>query len=173
MIKRLALIVAMLFIPALAKSDSVWTYQGNVASFGGFIESEGYALSGTVLLNNNDQAVAWNFTTGTPGNTVFFTNFNSTGTINPFASSGSQVPFTFWNINLVTATGDIDGDAAVLESSNAFDDVSDFNGGYLAFALGNPGVWSEVVSTPEPGALLLLGAGIAALALTISQKFRA
>lgn len=65
MIKRLAFIVAMLFIPALAKADSVWTYQGNV---NGIISgNEGYALSGTVLLNNNDQAVAWNFTTGTPG----------------------------------------------------------------------------------------------------------
>jgi hypothetical protein len=51
MIKRLALIVAMLLIPALARADSAWTYQGNVTSFGGIIESEGYALTGTVLLN--------------------------------------------------------------------------------------------------------------------------
>jgi hypothetical protein len=178
MIKRLALIVAMLFIPALAKSDSVWTYQGNVNGIGGNGESEGYALTGTVLLNNNDQAIAWNFTTGTPGNTVFFTNFNSTGTINPFASSGSQVPFAFWNITLSTQTGDVDGDAAVLTSNNTpfkgFDNVSDFNGGYLVNETGNPGVWTEVVSTPEPNSLLLLSAGIAALALTISlQKFRA
>jgi hypothetical protein len=31
----------------------------------------------------------------------------------------------------------------------------------------NPGVWTEVVSTPEPSSLLLLGAGITALALAI------
>jgi hypothetical protein len=34
----------------------------------------------------------------------------------------------------------------------------------------NPGVWTEVVSTPEPGSLLLLGAGITALALAISLQ---
>jgi hypothetical protein len=37
------------------------TYQGNVNGNGGPGQSEGYALTGTVLLNNNDQAVAWNF----------------------------------------------------------------------------------------------------------------
>jgi hypothetical protein len=178
--KRVFIIAFLSLIPALARGDSVWTYQGNLNGVGFPGQSEGYTLTGTVLLNNNDQAIAWNFTTGTPGNTVFFTNFNSTGTINPFASSGSQVPFAFWNISLSTQTGDVDGDAAVLESNNyipgkgGFDDVSDFNGGYLVYEVGNPGVWTEVVSTPEPGALLLLGAGIGALALTISlQKFRA
>jgi hypothetical protein len=176
--KRVFIVLVLCLIPALARADSVWTYQGNVNGSGLPGQSEGYALTGTVLLNNNDQAVAWNFTTGTPGNTVFFTNFNSTGTINPFASSGSQVPFAFWNIVLFTPTGDIDGDSAVLTSNNTpgkgFDNVSDFNGGYLVNEAGNPGVWTEVVSTPEPNSLLLVGAGIAALALTISlQKFRA
>ncbi len=64
------------------------------------VTSEGFALTGTVLLNNNDQAVAWNFVAG-PG---VFTNFNSTGTIDPFGASGST-PFTSWYISLHNPTG--------------------------------------------------------------------
>ena len=48
------------------------------------------------------------------------------------------------------------------------DYVNNHNGGFgQVNVTDNPGVWTEV-STPEPGSLLLLGAGITALALVIS-----
>lgn len=51
------------------------------------------------------------------------------------------------------------------------DYVNNHNGGFgQVNVTNNPGVWAEVVSTPEPGSLLLLGAGITALALAISLQ---
>ena len=55
-----AVMVAMLFIPVLAKADSVWTYQGNALSAPGAESGDG-ALTGTVLLNGNNQVEAWSF----------------------------------------------------------------------------------------------------------------
>jgi PEP-CTERM motif len=50
------------------------------------------------------------------------------------------------------------------------DFVTDHYGGFgQVNVTDNPGVWTEV-STPEPGSLLLLGAGITALALAISLQ---
>ena len=182
MIKRLALIVAMLFIPALAKADSVWTYQGNSPEPNG--PGEGFTLTGTVLLNNNDQALAWNFVAGPD----VFTNFNSTGSINPFACISCTKPFTYWNIVLNIPTGgpfdmgthlisysDGPGVHSYSNGISALDIAWNNDGtfGQVVVAL-NPGLWTEVVATPEPGALALLGVGLTALALTITlQKFRA
>ena len=36
--------------------------------------------------------------------------------------------------------------------------------------VGPPGVWTEAVSTPEPGSLFLLGNGLAALAIAIYTR---
>jgi hypothetical protein len=178
MAKRFALIIAMFLIPALARADSVWQYQGNAASappFIGFI-SEGFALSGTVLLNNNEQAIGWNFVAGPD----IFTNFNSSGVINPFActSCTNQMPFASWDIFLLTNPGQYfyfgNTSAAMMSFSNAqgaFDGASNHDGSLgQVYVLGNPGTWTEVISTPEPGSLLLLGAGVTALALAISLR---
>jgi len=172
MAKRFALIIAMLFMPALAKADGVWAYQGNSVSIPASLSagSEGFALSGTVLLNSSDQAVGWNFVAGPD----IFTNFNSSGVINPFActSCTNQMPFASWDIFLLTALGQIG--PAMMSFSNAqgaFDAASNHDGSLgQVYVLGNPGTWTEVISTPEPGSLLLLGAGVTALALAISLR---
>jgi hypothetical protein len=183
MVKRLALIVAMLFIPALAKSDSVWTYQGNSPEPNG--PGEGFTLTGTVLLNNNDQAIAWNFVAGPD----VFTNFNSTGSINPFACLNCTQPFAYWDIALNIPTGGpFNMGTHLISFSDGVGFVSPYYSGSSAFDIAwnndgtfgqvvvsdNPGTWTEVVATPEPGALALLGVGLTALALAIAmQKFRA
>jgi hypothetical protein len=188
--KRFFIIAFLFLIPMLAKADSVWTYQGNVLSNSPFGVGEGFALIGTVLLNNNDQAIAWNFTGG-PDN---FTNFNSTGTIDPFAANSftntgsidpfactsckNQQPFVSWYIFLFNPCCGAQNGGINMTSYSAFggwDNASNHDGSAgQVNVIGNPGIWTEVVSTPEPGSLLLLGAGITALALTITlQKFRA
>jgi hypothetical protein len=108
MAKKFFVIAILLLLPALAKADSVWTHQGNSDAdydhLCGCGVGEGFILTGTVLLNNNDQAIAWDFIAGPD----IFTNFNSTGTLNPFASSGSHTPFVFWNF-LEYSTSNSDG----------------------------------------------------------------
>jgi hypothetical protein len=77
----------------------------------------------------------------------------------------------FWNIVLQTPTGDLDGGQAVLESNNivlgkGYDVASDFDGSVgQVYTIFNPGVWTEVVSTPEPSSWLLTIISIACFAL--------
>ena len=182
--KRACIIAFLFLIPALAKADSVWTYQGN-GPFASNAPGEGFTLTGTVLLNNNDQAIAWDFVAGPD----VFTNFNSTGTINPFACTNCTKPFSYWFIMLDDPTGlsPVGAGTHLISFSAGAGFVPPVYGNLTAFDIAwnddgsfgqvvtpnNPGVWTAVVSTPEPGSLLLLGAGIAALALTISlQKLR-
>src|ERR1700719_3420041 len=102
MLKRLALLVAMLFIPALAKADSVWTYQGNALSAGGAESGDG-ALTGTVLLNSNNQVEAWSFSAPNDGGSPFvLTNFNTIdASFNLFnCASCAGTPFKGWSISM-------------------------------------------------------------------------
>jgi PEP-CTERM motif len=176
MAKQTILIVAMLFLPVLAKADSVWTYQGNAVSAPGFLSGDG-PLTGTVLLNDNNQVEAWSFF-ATSGGYISLTNFNTTdASFNLFAcASCAGTPFKGWSISLDNFSATT-FPGAVLNSSwnpdtgvggdfvtNHAGDLGEVN------VTNNPGVWTEVVSTPEPGSLLLLGAGITALALAISLQ---
>ncbi len=169
-ITRLAIIGAMLFLPALTRADSVWQYLGNAVGTQNQ-GSEGFALTGTVLLNSNDQAIAWNFVAGPD----IFNNFNSAGTINPFActSCGSQAPFASWYIllGLVDPNGGPIHEGGYLYSTPNVDQASDHDGSAgQVYVVGNPGVWTEVVATPEPSSVFLLVAGLAALAMALSFK---
>ena len=194
MAKHLALIVAMLFIPALAKADSVWTYAGNTVGYydgvdlgptlppngPGFYPGEGYvtvspAMSGTVLLNDSFQAIAWSFTM----DSLTLTNFNSTASFFPFncfgcnygstPNNGDNTPFETgaWKF-VITGSG-----VAMLSqwrgsTLDARDEVD--APGVYDVVQSDPGTWTEAVSTPEPGSLLLLAAGLAALALAIHAR---
>jgi hypothetical protein len=104
MAKRLAVIavmVTMLFIPVLAKADSVWTYQGNALSAPGFLSGDG-ALTGTVLLNSNDQVEAWSFSALNGGVPLVLSNFNTINAgFNLFnCASCSGTPFKGWSISM-------------------------------------------------------------------------
>jgi PEP-CTERM motif len=182
MAKRLAVIavmIAMLFIPMLAKADSVWTYQGNALSAPGFLSGDG-ALTGTVLLNSNDQVEAWSFSAPNGPVPLVLSNFNTiNATFNLFnCTSCSGTPFKGWSISMFVPPPPFSGLAGVDMSSFwnpdtgvGLDYVNNHNGGFgQVNVTDNPGVWTEVVSTPEPGSLLLLGAGITALALAISLQ---
>jgi hypothetical protein len=179
MAKRLAVIavmVAMLFIPMLAKADSVWTYQGNALSAPGFLSGDG-ALTGTVLLNSNDQVEAWSFSALNGTVPLVLSNFNTiNASFNLFnCSSCSGTPFKGWSISMVAPGPGINGVEMVSfwnpDTGVGLDLVDNHNGGFgQVNVTNNPGVWTEVVSTPEPGSLLLLGAGITALALVISLQ---
>ena len=79
MAKRLAVIAAMvtmLFIPVLAKADSVWTYQGNAVSAPGFLSGDG-ALTGTVVLDSNNQVENWSFSILNGPIPLVLSNFNT------------------------------------------------------------------------------------------------
>jgi hypothetical protein len=173
MVKRLAFIVAMLFIPALARADSVWTYQGNVLSAGGFLNGDGGVLTGTVLLNSNNQVEAWTFI-ATGGPLPIFTNANSSDvSFNLFnCTLCAGTPFKGWSISMFVANPFFGG-TELSSSYNpdtgaAFDYVNNHDGSLgQVWVLNNPGVWTEVVSTPEPSSFVSLLGGLAALGLII------
>jgi hypothetical protein len=197
MIKRLAFIAAMLLIPALAKSDTVWTYTGNIMH--GVTQNAtnapggcGCALDGTFTLSTDilssqtqirewGSPVAWNFTDGTHT----LTNANSTAAIELTQQAGGPL---LWNINIANSSWDFASDflGSAFEATDS-SGVTHWGdpGCCFGFLESNRGTLTESVSlgdgdhdgddpvsAPEPGSLILLGAGITALAMTIAlQKF--
>jgi hypothetical protein len=191
MAKHLALIVAMLFIPALAKADSVWTYQGNAVSVPSFSPCVGTclqsisgeaALTGTVLLNDSNQVEAWSFSVpGVDGelNPSVLTNFNTiNASFNLFnCAACSGTPFKGWSISMFVPPPPFSGLAGIdmfsfwnPDTGIGQDYVNNHNGGLgQVNVTNNPGVWTEVVSTPEPSSLISLLSGLAALGLIICR----
>ena len=54
------------------------------------------------------------------------------------------------------------------DTGMGFDYVNNHNGGIgQVWVMDNPGVWTEVVSTPEPSSLVSLVSGLTALGLII------
>jgi len=178
MLKRLALIVAMLFIPALAKADSVWTYQGNAVSAPGFLSGDG-ALTGTVLLNSNDQVEAWSFSAPNDGQSpLVLTNFNTiNASFNLFnCASCAGTPFKGWTISMIAPPAPaglgLNGVEMISfwnpDTGVGLDLVDNASGGFgQVNVTNNPGVWTEVVFTPEPSSMISLLSGLAALGLII------
>lgn len=173
MAKRLAvtavMVVATVFIPGLAKADSVWTYQGNALSAPGAESGDG-ALTGTVLLNGNNQVEAWSFSAPNGPVPLVFSNTNTIDvSFNLFnCSSCSGTPFKGWSISMIAPTPPPIG-ADLFSSWNpdtgvGLDFVTNHNGGFgQVHVTDNPGVWTEVVSTPEPSSLISLLAGFGTL----------
>jgi hypothetical protein len=178
MLKRVALMMVLLLIPALAKADSVWTYQGNALSAPN-IQSGETALVGTVLLNSNNQVGAWNFSAvnNVELNPSAFTNFNTIdASFNLFnCSSCAGTPFKGWSISMFLPSPSGFGGAELFSEWNpdtgiGFDYVNNHNGGIgQVWVMDNPGVWTEVVSTPESSSLVSLLSGLAAVGLLICR----
>jgi PEP-CTERM motif len=163
MAKRLALIVAMLFIPALAKADSVWTYQGNNSHVGGAPSAAlyppnpcGCALSGSFTLDGSGNVLAYSFTDGL----ITLTQTDSVMQLNDWMGTLGG-----WSLRITASNGDFLGSLYY----GSVGEATDSGTGGLSLE-GNRGTWTEVVSTPEPGSLLLLGAGLATLALAIHAR---
>jgi hypothetical protein len=105
MVKRLALIVAMLFVPALVRADQVWTYTGNAVSGQSMgqtplpVGSCGCALDGTItfaspmtgLTQTEQDVVAYSFTDGA----YTFNQSNSTLGFSGYTAA-NQPSFQAW-----------------------------------------------------------------------------
>ena len=158
-----------------AKADTVWQYQGNSINYGGMFYNPGpnggpvpigdiqpnpcnCALTGSVTLDASGNPVAWNFTAAGDN----WTSANSTGSINPVLTIGAPVvPFVLWGIELTNNLGE-----TMFSQFGTFSmlDAYDFSSNGL-IVQGDPGTWTDPVSTPEPGTFSLLGVGLALAAL--------
>jgi hypothetical protein len=183
MAKRLALIVAMLFIPALARADNIVTVAMNPVEFW----SSNGSRSTRQILGPEIVAVTftWNNTTGVLSNIIvaatgpFQNSPNNPTTLTGF--QGPTISFLQFALtspsfggasyqlnygdhgNLIPPIGITPG--TYRTDLNVF--CGDCLGGFN-FAIGTATV--TAVSTPEPNTLILLAAGLAALALAIYAR---
>jgi hypothetical protein len=182
--KRVFIIAVLFLIPALAKADSVWTFDGELTDpgtwHGGFPQFNTHCncdLDGTMVFDANFNVLAYSWTDGTHtlnqnnSNMVFLNNPLINPNINP-----DPAPLSTWWVSInagdVLLHTNFDGPGEGATSIN----FSLVNGQFFGYGqpnLGPTGVWTEVISTPEPGSLLLLGVGITALALIIPLRMRA
>jgi hypothetical protein len=184
MVKRLALIIVMLFLPALVKADSVWTFDGELTDPGSWHAGFTYYnthcncdLDGVMVFDNNFNVLAYSWTDGTRtlnqnDSTMVFMN-NPQTQMALGGKPGPYPPLITWAVSITG--GDVyfhtnyDGPGQGATSVN----VSIADGQLIGWGqpnLGPPGTWTEVVSTPEPGSLLLLGVGVCAVALVIRRR---
>jgi hypothetical protein len=170
--KRVFIIAFLFLIPALAKADSVWTYTGNgvgdIVDFPQFNLGNGFPIIGTVTFENpltgippfpqNYPTESFSFSQGS----FTFNNSNGVLEINPYDLT--SVPFLQWTFLVFDLSGNM------VMRSVAYDHAESTDFGPAGSEQGNRGTWTEVtpVSTPEPNTVVLLGAGLAALALAIS-----
>lgn len=155
-----------LLLAATASADSVWSYTGNSVNLykmNPFAAQPpanpcACALNGTVLLTNAWTPTAWSFTAGNET----FTNLNST--LNAYLGPVDPDPTYMWSFFF---TGN-DGAYMVTKFSGSFNDALDQGGGMSVGS--HPGVWTEIVATPEPETGLLLAIGVALLAFKRRRK---
>jgi hypothetical protein len=180
-VKRIFIIALLFLVPALAEADSVWTFEGNLTDPGTWHGGQPVThcncdLDGTILFDDNFKVLAYSFTDGTHT----LNNQNSTSVFNLQVGGGTfngggtfTVPLGIWSIEVtggdVLFHTDYFGPTQGAVNMN-YVDVGNQLFGFGQANSGQNGSWTEVVSTPEPGSLLLLGAGITALALAISLR---
>jgi hypothetical protein len=159
-VKTLLATLALALLAGSASADT-WTYTGNAV--GNLVANpegntaNGFAIDGTVtfaaplVLNQPDPVLSFSFTQGS----FTFDNSNSTLNIAPFAFA-QTTPFLDWEFQVSDAKG--------LELfSQRYDIGESVDVGPAGAEQGNPGMWTDTVSTPEPGTLVLVGLGLLAL----------
>jgi hypothetical protein len=181
-LKRVFIIALLFLIPALARADSVWTFNGELTDSGSWRGGQPFthcncSLDGTVLFDDNYNVLAYSFTDGTHT----LNNQNSTIVFPPLPAGGREFgtgepfdsPLDVWSVDI---TG---GDVVFHTNYNGpTQGAVSMNFSYVGntiFGFGQPnsgpdGTWTEVVSTLEPSSLISLLAGITALALAISVQ---
>jgi hypothetical protein len=171
--KRLVAILAMLFVPALAKAaDQVWTYTGNSVnnfSMNPFLPPAanpcGCAIDGTVVVNDLGQALSWSFTAGS----LTLTNFNSTG--GGDLGYAQANPTDMWLFFLQGMDGEFIRTFNSGSVTDALDSAGTASGAFLTVG-SNRGTWTEVVGTPEPASFSLLLVGLLATMLICRGRRR-
>jgi hypothetical protein len=175
MAKRFLLIVAILFTPALAKADSVWTFEGNLTDPGTWHGGQPVThcncdLDGTILFDDNFKVLAYSFTDGTHT----LNNQNSTSVfeleVGGGTSSGGGTftgPLGIWSIDVTG--GDVLFHTNYFGPSQGAVDMNYVDVGNQLFGFGQAnsgqnGSWTEVASTPEPSSLISLLTGFGTLA---------
>lgn len=159
--KALLATLALALLACTASADSVWNYQGNTV--GAALAAPnlcGCALSGSVMLNDTNQAVAWNFTDGI----LSLDQSNSTASINPFEYPNGGGIFDQWRV-VIEGIG---ADAGVLFFSQYYGSTFEATDSTTEglYVQGNRGIWTDPpATTPEPGTLVLLAAGLVAVLL--------
>jgi hypothetical protein len=159
--KRLVAILAMLFVPALAKADQIWTYEGNSINnfhMNPFLPPAanpcGCAIDATVTVNSFGEASTWSFTAA--GLTL--TNLNST--IQGNLGFAQVHPTNMWLFLVQGPNGETIRTSFDGSLNDALDSASSGPGVNPLEVGSNPGAWTEVVGTPEPASLSLLLVGL-------------
>jgi hypothetical protein len=182
MTKRILLMAILFLVPALARADSVWTFEGNLTDPGTWHGGQPIThcncdLDGTVLFDDNFKVLAYSFTDGTHT----LNNHNSTIVFPYLVTAGGRdlagqlftEPLSPWSLQ-VSGQGVFFSSVYNGPSQGATSMNTDYVGTQL-FGYGQPnsgpdGTWTEVVSTPEPASITLLLAGLSALALLLGVR---
>ena len=174
MAKQTILIVAMLFLPVLAKADSVWTFEGNLTDPGTWHGGQPVThcncnLDGTITFDDNFNVLAYSFTDGTHT----LNNQNSTSVFKLQVGGGTfngggtfTGPLGIWSMEVTG--GDVLFHTNYFGPSQGavnmnFVDVGNQLFGFGQANSGQNGSWTEVVSTPEPSSLISPLAGFGTL----------